>query len=121
MTLNNSQIFEYAQNLGVFANCEIKLPIKINFFLQKNIRTITTAAQEIDFARIEIAKNFGVLDLETNSYAFPQEKLTEVSQELTDLFSIEQDLPITMLKLDNFADVELTYQQMSAIMFMIEE
>ena len=121
MTLTNNKIYEYAQNLGVFANCEIKLPVKVNFFLQKNIRTIAAAAQEIDSARLNIGKSLGTLNPETGAYMIPPEKMGEANQELLDLFSIEQDLPITMLKLDNFADVELTYQQMSAIMFMIEE
>ena len=121
MTIKNNQIFDYANGLSVFAECNIKLPVKVNFFLQKNIRIIATAAKEIDDARIEIGKNFGEFDQETGSYIIPKERMEEASKEMIDLFSIEQDLPITMLKLDDFADIELTYQQMSAIMFMIEE
>ena len=121
MTLNNNQIYEYAQNLSVFINCDMKLPVKVNFFLQKNIQIIINAAKEIEAARLGIAKNFGNLDIETNAYQIPKENINQVNQELIDLFSLEQDLPITLLKLNDFVNIELTYQQMSAIMFMVEE
>ena len=121
MKFTNQQIFEYTQNLSVFNNCEIKLPVKINFFLQKNIKAIQTAAQEIESARLGIAQTYGELDEKTQSYKIPNENLAKVNQELVDLFSLEQELPITMLKLENFENIELTYQQMSAIIFMIEE
>lgn len=121
MKIKNQQIIEYAQNLSVFNNCEIKLPVKINFFLQKNIKTIQTAAQEIDAVRLNIAQTYGELDEETQSYKIPPKNYEVVNKEFTDLFSIEQDIQITMLKLENFENIELTYQQMSAIMFMIEE
>jgi DNA-binding transcriptional LysR family regulator len=35
--------------------------------------------------------------------------------------NLEQDLNIHVFKLDDFDGIELTYQQLSAIMFMIEE
>jgi hypothetical protein len=47
MKLNNQKIYEYATNLAAF-NIEGKMPIKINFFLQKNINILREAAQEID-------------------------------------------------------------------------
>jgi hypothetical protein len=36
MKLTNQQIYQYATNLMAF-NIEGKLPVRINFFLQKNI------------------------------------------------------------------------------------
>jgi hypothetical protein len=47
--------------------------------------------------------------------------MAAAQQELNDLFNLEQDLNIHVFKLDDFDGIELTYQQLSAIMFMIEE
>ena len=121
MKLTNQQIIEYAQQLAVFENCEIKLPVKINFFLQKNIRTLYAAAQEIEAARLDIGKNHGELTEDGMSYHIKPENYSIVNKELAELFTIEQELSIVPLSLESFSDIELTYQQMSAIMFMIEE
>jgi hypothetical protein len=40
MKLNNNQIYQYTQSLTIFNNCNIKLPVRINFLLQKNIQKI---------------------------------------------------------------------------------
>jgi hypothetical protein len=54
-------------------------------------------------------------------YDIPPENMAAANKELQDLFDLEQDLNIHMFNLDDFDGIELTYQQMSAIMFMIEE
>jgi hypothetical protein len=33
MLLINKNIYEYGQKFNVFINCDIKLPVRINFFL----------------------------------------------------------------------------------------
>lgn len=122
MKLNNNQIYSYATQLNnIFSNCDIKMPVRINFFLQKNIQAIAAAGQEIEQARINIAKEFGALNEEGTSYSIPAENMAAANEELNDLFNLEQDLNIHIFKLDDFDGIELTYQQMSAIMFMIEE
>lgn len=121
MKLTNHKIYEYAEGFRNFTNCNIKLPIKINFFLQKNINTVLESAQEIEQARISIAQQLGTLDDDKINYIIPSDKISLANQELNDLFNLEQDLPIHIFKLSEFDGIELTYQQMSAIMFMIEE
>ena len=106
---------------NIFSNCDIKMPVRINFFLQKNIQMIAAAGQEIEAARMNIAQQFGTLNEDGTQYMVPQENMNVVNQELNDLFNLEQDLNIHIFKLDDFDGIELTYDQMSAIMFMIEE
>ena len=120
MKLLNNQIYLYATNLASF-NIEEKLPVRINFFLQKNIQIIQQLAQEIEQARIEIAQHFGTLNSEGTSYTVPSDKMADVNKELNDLFNLEQDVNIHIFKLDDFDGIELTTAQLSAIMFMIEE
>lgn len=109
------------QELNSFDIKGIKLPIRIGFFLQKNIQTIITAAKEIEQARLDIAMEYGQPNKEDNGYTIPQDKLDIVNQELTDLFNLEQDIPIHIFKLDEFEGMELEYEKLSAILFMIEE
>lgn len=120
MKLTNQKIYDTAIALSSFS-IDGKLPVKISFFLQKNIRVLTAAAEEIEAARLKVAQDFGELNDDGTQYVVPPERLLAARMELADLFNLEQDLNIHIFKLNDFDDIELTYQQLSAIMFMIEE
>ena len=119
--MNNKQIYEYAQKLSIFSNFNLKMPVRISFYIQKNIQQILQAAQDIEDARIGIGEKLGVINAQGDGYDIPLEKTAEANQELNDLFSLEQELNIHQFKIEEFDGIELTYQEMSAIMFMIEE
>ena len=122
MKLTNYQIFEYVQKLfNIFENNDLYIPVKANFYIQKNIRTIATAGEEIEKSRLQIAQHYGVLNQENKQYIIPADKIAEANKEINDLFSIEQDLDVKTFKLEDLGNIELTPQQMQAIMFMIEE
>jgi hypothetical protein len=53
MKLTNQQIYNASLKLNSFS-VEGKIPVKINFFLQKNIQIIIEAGKEIEKARIQI-------------------------------------------------------------------
>ena len=123
MTLTNNEIYIYAKNLiEAFNDRDQKLPIKINFYLQKNKNTLIELASSIEIARMEIAKNYGNFDTESQQYIIPPEKIDEVNKELADLLSLEQEVQIYMINIDNLSDdLSLTTAQMEALMFMIEQ
>ena len=122
MKFNNSEIYQIANVLAkTFDNLDIYIPAKANFFIQKNISTLTAAAQEIEKSRLEIAKHYGVLDEEKQQYTIPEDKLEEASKELEDLFSIEQELDIKTFSIEALGSAEFTPAQMQAMMFMIED
>lgn len=122
MKLTNNQIYLYANQLTeAFQDKNQKLPIKINFYLQKNKNLLLTLAQEIEKNRLNIAMTYGNLDQETQTFIVPQENISKASQELDDLFALEQDVNIYMIDINALNnDYELTTAQMEAIMFMIE-
>lgn len=120
MKLTNQQIYDATVKLASFY-IEGKLPVRINFFLQKNIQMLAAAGQEIEEARLSIAREFGQLNEEGTQYIIPPEKMAVVQKEIDDLFNLEQDLNIHLFKLDEFDGIELTYQQLSSIILMIEE
>ena len=119
--MTNKQIYEYAQNLSIFNNCDIKMPVRINFYLQKNIQILQQAADEIDKARMQLGAQYGTPNSAGNGYNILPEHVNTVNQELNDLFTLEQELNIHIFKLSDFDGIDLEYQQMSAILFMIEE
>ena len=123
MKLTNNEIYNYAnalsQEFGTSAS--IKLPIKVNFFLQKNIKALVEAATDIENSRIAIAQEYGVLNEDGESYQIPPEKIEDASKELNDLFNLEQDIPIKKFNLEDFNNIELTTAQMSALLFMIKD
>lgn len=120
MKLKNNMIYNSAKKLIAF-NIQQRLPVKINFFLQKNIKTIIEAAQEIDLMRINIAKQYGTPSEDGLQYHIPTDKEQLVQSELNDLFNLEQELNIYVFKLDDFENIDLTWDELSTIMFMIEE
>ena len=121
MRLTNNQIYEYGQKLAIFANNNLKMPVRINFYLQKNIQLITRTAEEVETARLGLAAQYGEPNETNTGFDIPTENIQIINKELSNLFSLEQDLNIHVFKLKDFDGIELTYQQMSAIIFMIEE
>lgn len=123
MILTNGQIYDYTRALmEEFYDDSLKLPIKMNFYLQKNKKTLFDLAQEIEKSRLEIANAYGELDEETQQYQVPADKVEAASKDLNELFNIEQDVNIYKINIDSLSDdFVLTTAQMEAIMFMIEE
>jgi hypothetical protein len=122
MKLTNNQIYSYATALAAeFQDSTQKFPIKVNFYFQKNKETLVNMAQEIEKARMDLLSNYGHLDPETNRFIIDDDKIATASQELADLFNLEQEVNIYKVNIDNFGDdIVLTTGQMEALLFMID-
>lgn len=122
MTLKNSEIYNYANALAQeFGQQEVKLPLKVNFYLQKNLKELVTLAQDIEQQRVSIAQEFGTLNEETQQYEIPPENIDSASRKLNELFNLTQDVKIYKVKLDAFGDTDISNAQMQALLFMIDE
>lgn len=121
--LTNAQIYSYAIALNeAFKDDTQKLPVKINFYLQKNKNVLTTLGQDIEETRMKIIRENGNLSEDGTQFIIPKEKLGSVQQELDDLLGLLQEVNIYTVKLDSFSDdIALTTAQMDAMMFMIDE
>ena len=121
-TMTNSEIYNIASILGkAFEDEKQVLPVKVNFYMQKNRATLVALAQEIEKARVEILQKHGTLNEETNQFEFSNEVAETVIQELNDLLSLEQEVNIYTVSIDSFGDdLSLTTGQMEALMFMID-
>lgn len=122
MLMKNSEIYNYAQALTeAFRDNNQRLPVKVNFYLQKNKKTLLSLSQDIEQSRMEIAQNYGILNEEGTAYTIPDENIGIVNTEIQDLLNIEQEVPIYQVSIDSFSDdLTLTTAQMEAIMFMID-
>lgn len=122
MTLTNNNIYIYARKLAeAFSDNNQKLPVKINFYLQKNKTTLIELAQAIEIERISIASSYGTMAEDGQQYTIPPEKVEEVNNELQDLLNLTQEVQIYTIKLDDIDDnLLLTTAQMEALLFMIE-
>ena len=124
MTLTNEEIYGYARRIDEQFNQTIntlQLPVKVNFYLQKNIKAIMGPAQEIETARLELAQRYGTATEDGKGYKVEKENIPLVEKEMDDLLALEQDIQIYPIKLSSFDGVDLTYAQVDAISFMIEE
>ena len=127
-TMKNGEIFEMATNLiEAFQkdteSGEKTYPIKVLFYLRKNMKTLTELAQDIEKARVEIIQRYGTPSEENpEQYQFEtQEKIDAANKEFEELFGLEQEVTIYTIPLEAFNDMELTEKQMDAVMEMIEE
>lgn len=122
MKLTNNEIYSYAIALNeAFASGEQKLPVKINFYLQKNKKILTSLGQDIEESRMGIVRSFGELTENGESYMIPAEKVSEAQKEIAELLALEQEVEIYKVNIDNLPeDLSLTTAQMEAIMFMVE-
>lgn len=123
MKMTNLDIYNYGKAMiDTFQDSNQKLPVKVNFYIQKNKATLLPLAQEIEEARINIIRTHGTLDNATGQYNVIGEEETKAAiAELDELFAIEQDVNIYKVNIDSFSDdISLTTGQMEAIMFMID-
>lgn len=120
MLLLNKQIYEYGQNLYKNFN-DIKMPIKVNFAIQKNLNTFQTLTEEIEQVKKSLCLANGQFLAEEGVYKINPDKIEYVSVELEKLMNITQDINIQKIALKDFEDMQLTGEQMQSLLFMIEE
>lgn len=101
---------------------DLNYPVKVNFYLQKNLNAFLKAAQEIEQKRMEIIQKYGKpTEEDPNNYKIDDDKIEEATKEIQDFLELEQEIPVSMLKLDWFDKIDMTAAQVAAISFMIEE
>ena len=99
---------------------DLVLPIPLNFAIQKNLMELARQNEIIEKMRNDIGNKYGQLQND-NSYFIPEDKREEVSKELQQLLSLEQAVDIRKVHLKDLDGLQLTSQQMQALLFMIEE
>ena len=121
-TMTNNEI--YATTIALnreFEDTKQVLPVKVNFYIQKNKATLMSLAQDIEKVRMDILQQYGSYNEETEQFEFTAEQAPILTRELNDLFSLEQEVNIYTVDIEKFGDdLSLTTGQMEALMFMID-
>lgn len=125
-TMSNIEIYNTATALSELFNDmvtkEMKLPVKVNFYFQKNMNALVTMAQELDQEKNNIVLKYGTVDTEDpNKVNLSPDVLDDANKELADLFALEQEVAVNVIELDWFDGIEMTPQQLAAITFMIKD
>lgn len=121
----NKEILEYAtllQKVFLDTDKDIFLPVKVNFYLQKNMKTLTEAAELIEESRMGIGEQYGEFVEEESSYIIKDsENLKKAQKMINELLSLDQVIELYPISLEDLQDIQLTVAQMNAMLFMIEE
>lgn len=120
-TMTNLEIYAYADSLMNAFKEDVKLPVKVNFYLQKNMTRMTEAGKEIEKARMDIIQRYGTPTEDGQNIEVPTDMVETVNKELEDLFALEQEIKVNEIALDAFDGIDLTSAQVAAISFMIKD
>lgn len=125
-TMSNTEIYNTATALSELfsemVQAEMKFPVKVNFYFQKNMNSLIAMAQELEQERTNIIMKYGTPTPEDpEKVMINPEKLDDANKELGDLFSLEQEVAINAIELDWFDGINMTPQQVNAITFMIKD
>ena len=112
-TMSNLEIYNTATSLSELftemVQTEIKLPVKVNFYFQKNMNALVAMAQELEKERTNIIMKYGSPDSEDpNKIQISPDKIEEANKELNDLFSLEQEVAVNVIELDWFNEINMT-------------
>lgn len=120
MVLTNKVIYATVQAFDkYFQSLEQYLPAHVTYAILKNYNILQVQFNIIEETRNTIIKRYGK---ETeNGYIVPEENIAKANQELNTILSLEQDVPILMIKMTDLQGLNFTLQQMQALLFMIEE
>lgn len=120
-TMTNLEIYSYANALMDAFKEDVTLPVKVNFYLQKNMTRMVEAGKEIEKTRMDIIQKYGTPTEDGQNIEVPADMVETVNKELEDLFALEQEIKVNEIALDAFDGIDLTSAQVAAISFMIKD
>lgn len=120
-TMTNLEIYAHANALMDVFKEEVTLPVKVNFYLQKNMTRMIEAGKEIEKTRMDIIQKYGTPTEDGQNIEVAADMVETVNKELEDLFTLEQEIKVNEIALEAFEGIDLTSAQVAAISFMIKD
>ena len=121
MILTNKEIANTYPILFELKNGGKAFPVKVSYAIARNLKTLKSIAEDIDPLRLSILEKYGTLQEDNNSYLIPPENKDIVIKELEDLDSVENDIKIYTIKLEQLDGYDLSVEEMEALDFMLED
>lgn len=119
MQITNLEIYNYVEKVNKnFTGTEV-LPIKLNFYFQKNNKILMEAMKELEEDRISIGRKYGT---ETeDGFRLDPDKIEEADKEYKELMSLTQELNLYTIDISTLPDdLVLTTGQMDALSYMLK-
>lgn len=132
MKLKNFEIREILNTLSKpnsLVNSSEKMPIKILWVIDGNLRKLSEIAKRIDEKQEQINQNYST-DEKSEPAIFENgemgrkikiEFLQEYQNEVNELMNIENEIDIETLSIDIFNNIELSPAEFNSIRFMLVE
>lgn len=117
----NQEIYTYATKLvEVFKNKEQVLPLKLNYWLHRNMKTMSLLAEEIEYQHYEIINRYMKYDEEAErGYFETEDDEAAATNKIQEVLQLERKVQIFMLSIDDLdPNFELSIELMEALMFM---
>ena len=124
--MKNYEIMDAATKMNAaFAenNSSQLLPMRMSFFIQRNRKTLNDIVENINTCKNQIIQKFGTPSPEDSKmYTFEGDAEEKANKEFSDLMNIKIDVDLHLIKFSDIDDsIQISNEQMDAILFMIEE
>lgn len=97
-------------------------PVKVFFYLQKNMQTILSLQQEVQKYYQDIIQKYQNGEpTEDGQITIQSDKIEIANKEINELLALPQEINIYPISLEAFGDISLTAEEMQIIMPMIAE
>ena len=110
VTMSNEKIYRIAMGFFENFNGELTLPIKVNFYLNKNKNYFLTLGQQIESFKNQICAKYD-----------KTKELDVINKELKELSELEQEVSFYQVSLEDFGEFNISTSQLETIDFMIKE
>jgi hypothetical protein len=99
---------------------DLRLPIKMSYWLGRNIQRLSSEIKDIDKKRVELVKKYGV-ENEQHQFNVTPENKDKFVKEFEELLSEEVEIDIKQYTIEEFGNAQLSPEVCIAIEFMIKE
>lgn len=97
-------------------------PVKVFFYLQKNMQAILSLQQEVQKYYQDIVQKYQDGEpTEDGQITIQSDKIEIANKEINELLALPQEVNIYPISLEAFGDISLTAEEMQIIMPMIAE
>ena len=133
-TMTIKQIDNSAAMLKNLQGLRKHWPVKVNYAIAKNLKTLLGEVDIFVTQRTEVIQNNMLKDengnavMDGDSYQFPEGKEQEVVKEIDEMYNVETDVDVHMIKMEDIfvCDSDSRYdgttlEDIAAIEFMIED
>lgn len=120
MKVTNEEVLTILKGLSELEELKLPLNIKTSYYLARIRQTLNSYANIIQDKQMEIYKKYGE-QTSRNEYKVPEEKMNELEKDLKDLFSVENEMEIQKLKLNDFGDNEVPFYVIEKLLKIIDE